>query len=169
MIGRTDYYGYHNWRSKLVCYSDKLSKLTNLPCYHMEWRLQSHAAIKAEGVFGVDDLMYFEHRKFWAKKLRLCELDYIKFGKRLLHQNFNTPSRYRTDYRGRRINLNELHARSEIRIIDYDRPDWSELPPVTLMEILVAVKDKVRNVKDFLIPLGAAHLLPVCPRRPTVR
>lgn len=161
----TDYIGYRNWRSKIVGYSDRPSKVSGFPCYHLEWRFQSHKAIIALGISSIDDLLFFNHRAFWARRLRLYEIHYIKFGKRLTHTHFNTPSRHR-EYCGTKVNLDERRAQFEIVRISYALADRSP-GDVSLMEILSGVKEKIGNVLDVLVPLDVRRFLPVCPRRPT--
>lgn len=161
----TDYIGYRNWRSKIVGYSDRPSKVSGLPCYHLEWRFQSHKAIIALGILSIDDLLFFNHRAFWETKLRLYEIDLVKLGKRLAHVHFNTPSRHR-QYCGIKVNLDERRAQFEIMRICYERADRSPRD-VSLMEILSGVNVNIGNVLDVLVPLDAKRFLPICPRRPS--
>ena len=58
----------------LVVYGDKPSKLASphagSPALHLEWRTAGSAALSKEGVVTLADLGAFDHKAFWAKKVR---------------------------------------------------------------------------------------------------
>jgi len=55
-----------------VIYADKPSKETGRPCCHLEWRLNSVAALESVGLIALDSCIDFDHRDFWSKRLHLC-------------------------------------------------------------------------------------------------
>jgi hypothetical protein len=65
----------------LTTYADRPSKLSNRhirdgdpPCLHIEWRVTGVAAMQKLGLFTVDDLIAFQHKKFWPKHVYLHAL-----------------------------------------------------------------------------------------------
>lgn len=65
----------------LAVYADKPSKLNNAqpadglpPCLHIEWRADGSAALEQLGIVSLDDLIRFDHRRFWNEHIRLYQL-----------------------------------------------------------------------------------------------
>lgn len=65
----------------LALYADRPSKLNNaqpsadaLPCLHVEWRASGSAALVQIGVVSLTDLIEFDHRSFWPKRLCMYQL-----------------------------------------------------------------------------------------------
>lgn len=54
-----------------VMYADQPSKETGRPCCHLEWRLNSVAALESVGLVALDSCIDFDHRNFWSKRLHL--------------------------------------------------------------------------------------------------
>jgi hypothetical protein len=82
----TYYYGRrtHNGKRRShvqVVYCDSPSKLHNArppegspPCLHIEWRATGSAALERLGIVSLQDLIRFNHERFWNKHIRLYEL-----------------------------------------------------------------------------------------------
>lgn len=73
---RTD--GENRRNNVLAVYADKPSKLNNaqpsadaLPCLHVEWRVTGAAALANHGIVGLEDLIHFDHLRFWDKNILL--------------------------------------------------------------------------------------------------
>ncbi|SDG97578.1 hypothetical protein SAMN04487926_101480 [Paraburkholderia steynii] len=64
----------HKRPQNFVTYADKPSKLNGQPCCHLEWRFCGPAALGDIGLFSLDDCIAFDHRGFWAERLRLFAL-----------------------------------------------------------------------------------------------
>ena len=65
----------------LAMYCDKPSKINNArpsisatPCHHFEWRASGSDTLSRLGIVSIEDLIHFNHGKFWDKHLRLYEL-----------------------------------------------------------------------------------------------
>ena len=62
----------------LAVYADKPSKLNNAqpqdsapPCFHFEWRSTGGAALERFGIASIDDLIQFDHKKFWDENIHI--------------------------------------------------------------------------------------------------
>jgi len=63
-------------------------------CLHLEWRLRALRAVRAVGIESGRDLVGFNHRDFWRKRLLLFDVDRQRLGR--LIRNSNTGRRGRT-------------------------------------------------------------------------
>ncbi len=82
----TWYYGRRSGQAKasanvMALYSDKPSKLNNARplvgapyCFHREWRATGSAALVHIGLVSLDDLINFDHERFWDTYLRMYQL-----------------------------------------------------------------------------------------------
>ena len=77
----TFYCGGRRSPSVLALYSDKPSKLNNarpleddLRCAHQELRITGEAAVAECGIVSIDDLIRFDHAKFWSENLRFYKI-----------------------------------------------------------------------------------------------
>ena len=82
----TYYYGRrtHNGKRRShvqVVYCDSPSKLNNAqppeaspPCLHIEWRATGSVALDRVGITCLEDLIRFDHERFWNKHIRLYDL-----------------------------------------------------------------------------------------------
>ena len=69
-------------RNSHTIYSDRPSKVTGEEfCCHLEWRISGRPAVRAAGFESLVDLLEFDHRAFWEKKLRLRAIDKQKLGR----------------------------------------------------------------------------------------
>lgn len=65
----------------LAVYADRPSKLGNArpakgtpPCLHIEWRVSGSPALEGYGIVSLDDLIQFDHPRFWNEHIRLYQL-----------------------------------------------------------------------------------------------
>lgn len=65
----------------LAVYADRPSKLQNArpaadlpPCLHIEWRASGSNALASLGIIGLDDLIRFDHQRFWGLHVRMYQL-----------------------------------------------------------------------------------------------
>ncbi len=68
--------GYH--RNCIVAYSDRPSKITGQLCTKIEWKARGARACRDKGIDTWNDLLRFDHRRFWSKRLRLEYVDTAK-------------------------------------------------------------------------------------------
>jgi hypothetical protein len=79
---------------QMVMYDDKPCRVTGeVDCVHLEWRAQRHRSAVRAGAETIEDLLAFDHRAFWDRKLRLLELDYSKLGRAHLRHHGLTKRR----------------------------------------------------------------------------
>lgn len=74
----------------LVLYSDLPSKLTDLPCSHIEVRLNAPRVLRTHGIESVGDLLNFDFRGFFARWLVLVEPDMRRLGREWLRARMET-------------------------------------------------------------------------------
>lgn len=68
----TTYMGTTYGGNEMVAYSDDKSKVRpESPVVHLEWRIQGDRALKRANIKSMMELTEFNHRAFWAKRLRL--------------------------------------------------------------------------------------------------
>ncbi len=77
--------------TNLAAYHDKRCKLTGEPyCVHVEWRLSGRQACQHAGIESAANLLDFDHRTFWEKRLTLASIDLQRLGR--LHRKYRTSS-----------------------------------------------------------------------------
>lgn len=76
---RTD--GEKRRSNVLAVYADKPSKLNNArpssensPCLHIEWRATGSGTLERLGIVTLDDLIQFDHQRFWDRHVLLFRL-----------------------------------------------------------------------------------------------
>jgi hypothetical protein len=77
----TLYTGPRTAANVVVIYADKPSKISGEPCVHTEWRAKGVAALRCAEIHSVQDLLTFDHRRFWRDRLILCDIDRRKLGR----------------------------------------------------------------------------------------
>jgi hypothetical protein len=105
----TRYDGPRRAPNRLVLYPCEHSRVTGeLDALHLEWRLGRKRAVRAAGIHTVSDLIAFDHRAFWKKRLVLADIDPGALGKVINNRNAGTRSRSITpwDLRTGRAHLN---------------------------------------------------------------
>ena len=72
--GETRYDARRRSANVTALYGDRASKVTGeLFCLHVEWRCNRANALRRLGINSINDLVDFDHRAFWRKRLLLCE------------------------------------------------------------------------------------------------
>ena len=56
---------------EVALYSDKPSKVSGQPCFHMDWRVIGTVALKRAGLATVSAILDLEHKIFWNERLAL--------------------------------------------------------------------------------------------------
>jgi hypothetical protein len=70
--------------NKLVVYPEEFSRVTGeADCLHIEWRTTGARATRAIGIESPRDLLRFDYRGFWQKRLLLYDVDRRKLGRML--------------------------------------------------------------------------------------
>jgi hypothetical protein len=115
--GETRYDAGGQARNRLVLYAEDHSRVTGeLNCIHIEWRVRSPRAIRAAGINSVKNLLDFDHRAFWQKRLLLCKVDWRHLGLLIRNRRMGTKRRssrtYRTDAHLMDGRAGEVYARS---------------------------------------------------------
>ena len=79
--GNAFYCGGRRSPSVLTVYADKPSKLNNArppegapPCAHQEFRKTGEGAVAESGIVSVNDLIHFDHLRFWNESLRFYKI-----------------------------------------------------------------------------------------------
>jgi hypothetical protein len=79
----------------LVLYADDHTRATGeLYCVHIEWRVKRLRAMRAAGINSGQDLLEFDHRAFWQRRLLLYTVNRSRLGRLL--RNRVTGKRRRT-------------------------------------------------------------------------
>ena len=82
MHGNGCYFGGRRWgRRQFVMYWDRPSKIIDAPCLHIEMRLSGKAQCRRSNVGTFHHLLDHDHGDFWAKTLRLEEVNLCKLGR----------------------------------------------------------------------------------------
>lgn len=73
--------GGNRQNNVLAVYADQPSKLHNArpvsdlpPCLHIEWRASASTALARLGIICLDDLIRFDHQRFWENHVRMYQL-----------------------------------------------------------------------------------------------
>jgi hypothetical protein len=136
--------------NKLVFYRNQYSRITGeLICLHLEWHLNGLKPVQAAGIESGQDLLEFNHRQFWQKRLLLFDVDRRRLGR--LIRNRITGKRSRASEikqtGGFKINIDgrtgEVHTRA------YD----------TVQELIDRFKAS-NQIHRALVPISSEGLLP---------
>jgi hypothetical protein len=76
----TTYSGQRKANLRFAWYSDRLSKITNEPCLHLEARHQGVVACRRAGIYTPADLIHFDHRAHWQRYLACYRIDFAQLG-----------------------------------------------------------------------------------------
>ena len=83
-LGDMLYLGRPTDKIRPAAYGDQACRHTGHPhCFHIEFRLKGMQTLNRAGIYSVTDLLNFDHRAFWERRLLLAELDYGYFGRML--------------------------------------------------------------------------------------
>jgi hypothetical protein len=100
--GVTRYDGPRSAPNITVVYGSKPCRITGeVYCVHVDWRAKGRRAVQSIGIETEQDLLQFDHREFWRKKLMLVDIDEERLGRYI--RNCSTGSRSRNN--GRSANL----------------------------------------------------------------
>ena len=141
-------------KNMLVSYSDLPSRHSeHAYCTHVEWRLWGGRALERIGIYQIADLLEFDFRAFWKKKLIWNAIDQSQLGRRCCAKESGKLRRKRIiDEFGRDYDLYNGHFAMKIA---------GEHP--LIQGSTQAVIDAYRNEIDIekcLIPIDVEHLLP---------
>jgi hypothetical protein len=80
--------------NKIVFYQEEFTRVTGeLHCLHLEWHLNGVRSLRSAGIHSLADLLQFDHRGFWRKRLLLFEIDAEKLGRLVRNKRNRTRSR----------------------------------------------------------------------------
>jgi hypothetical protein len=149
----TRYDGERRARNMIVFYREGQSRITGeLNCLHLEWRLNGREAVRNAGIESGQDLLEFNHRAFWQKRLQLYDVDRHRLG-RLINNRVHGTRRRTSEFeqRGRyRINLDGRTGENHLASHD------------TIQELVDHLKGSLRleRVHRALVPISTESLLP---------
>jgi hypothetical protein len=83
-------YDAGRWAPNVIAsYREDHSRITGeVNCLHLEWRLTGVKAMRGAGIESGQDLLGFDHRQFWQKRLLLRNADQERLG-RLIRNRVN--------------------------------------------------------------------------------
>jgi hypothetical protein len=103
--------------NSLVLYPESFSRLTGeVACLHLEWRANNRRAVISAGITSGGDLVSFDHRGFWRKRLLLARCDPDRLGRILRNkaQRRKRKKSYRLDSKTGTILLNSVGTIQEL-------------------------------------------------------
>ena len=139
--------------NRIVFYREEHSRITGeLASLHLEWRLNGLKAVRSAGIESGQDLLEFDHRQFWQKRLLLYEVDCQRLGRLI-----------RNCLSGKRSRVSAIKQTSGYRVnIDGRTGETHRRVAGTVQELIDSfqrVRERVR-VKRALSPLSNETLLP---------
>ena len=88
--------------NKIVFYRTQYSRITGeVNCLHLEWHGNGKKAVQALGIKTGEDLLKFNHRAFWQKRLRLYRVDEDRLGRLVRNRKSGKRSRVSNNLDGR--------------------------------------------------------------------
>jgi len=149
-----------NAANRIALYTDDHSRITGeMNVLHIEWRKVGKPSLRQLGINSLDDLLAFDQRQFWAKKLVAFEFDPEKLGRLDHNQRCNTPrSRSPNDFRRGTIMIAACSTSQDIlrryrklrldsAIIRFDMTSWlPEINPKTRCSTVSADELTIRPV-----------------------
>ena len=158
-FGQTRYDARRSAPNLLVLYPDDHTRVTGeLNCLHIEWRAKGVRATRAAGINTPEDLLVFNHRAFWQKRLVFYSVNRRQLGR--LIRNRATGRRRRTPeiicetpatiQKGKFQYRIDIEARTgEVFARSYD----------TVQQLIDALK-RLCRIHRALIPISNEMLLP---------
>ena len=140
-VQTTRYTGPREAPNNLVNYNNRPSKTTGeVDCLKLEWRITGVAALRRAGLTSLDDILRIDHREFWARRLKLFDIDTVALGRR--YSNWISKSRRRgpCDMDGS-LGASILHINRTVQVV------------------LGTFRQRF-DVRACLRPLSVTHLLP---------
>lgn len=106
--GQTRYDGGRCAPNQITLYRAQYSRVTGeLNCLHLEWRLNTLASVQNAGITSGVHLFEFDHRQFWARRMRLVSADPEKLGRCIRNRVNGTKSRTPEPGNNRFVNLDQ--------------------------------------------------------------
>jgi hypothetical protein len=153
-LGGTRYDAARRAPNKTVLYQDKFSRVTGeLNCVHLEWRLNGLKAVRNAGIESGQDLLEFNHRTFWQKRLRLYDVDRRRLGRLIRNRAHGTRRRTSEDtVLANRFKVNLDGMTAEGHVGSYD----------TVQELVDHLTGSLHlnRVHRALVPISTESLLP---------
>jgi hypothetical protein len=135
-------------------YRDEFSRVTGeLNCVHLEWRLSGLRAVRNAGIESGQDLVEFNHRQFWQKRLLLYDVDPRRLGRLIrnhVHGTRRRTSEYQTYSNGSRVNLDGWTGQGQADAYD------------TIQQLIDHLTGELHleRVHRALVPVSTESLLP---------
>lgn len=94
-------------------YKEKFSRITGeLYCLHVEWRAHGVRGVRSIGIHSPADLLNFDHRQFWQKRLRFYDVEPERLGRHLRMRASGQRGR------GRPYDDDQLRGEITLRCVD---------------------------------------------------
>ena len=119
----TRYDGPRRAANLVIAYIENYSRITGEPyCLHVEWRTKGARAVRGMGIYSPADLVNFDHRAFWQKRLRLVDVDPEQLGRLVRNRHdggkSRTPKFQTRKWDGLRWNTDEYYGRAMLHSCD---------------------------------------------------
>jgi hypothetical protein len=134
-------------------YPDGFSRVTGeLNCVHLEWRLSGLKAVRNAGIESGQDLLEFNRRQFWQKRLLLYDVDPRRLGRLIRNHARGTRRRSSEDeVWAERFRVNLDGRTGENHLASHD----------TIQELLDHLRSlHLERVHRALVPISTESLLP---------
>jgi hypothetical protein len=135
----------------IACYREGHSRITGeVNCLHLEWRLNALKAVRSIGIETGADLLEFDHRQFWQKRLLLFTADKERLGRLIRNRPHGRKSRMSRieQFGSYKINMDKRTGDVQIRSHD------------TIQELIDDLGSSYR-IQRALVPISNEVLLPV--------
>jgi hypothetical protein len=152
---QTRYDGPRYAANGVVFYPQPRSRITGASdIVHLEWRLNRLMAVRAAGIRSGRDLLNFDHRAFWQKRLLLFDVKAGRLGR--LRRNSVTRKRSRAEHpNDARI------GQIMINCVEQESRDW------TVQELIDLFRSSYR-MERALQPIDIEHWLPGSSTTPVI-
>jgi hypothetical protein len=99
-LAQTRYDASRSAPNRIVYYKEESSRITGevTSLLHLEWRVKGVRALRRLGIESVVDLGKFDHRLFWADRLRLVDISSKRLGLIIRNRIDGTKSRVATQF-----------------------------------------------------------------------
>jgi hypothetical protein len=153
--GATRYSGPRRAPNVLADYSDRPSKETGeVDCLHLEWRIRGREALCRSGFVSVRDLLDIDHREFWARRLKMFDIEPAVLGRS--YHNWWRKTRRRKLWIIR-------YPLGNGRFLDYDMDNRAGdiiLRGLGSVQEVIDVYGRKFRLSPCLQPISVDHLLP---------
>jgi hypothetical protein len=136
--------------NKLVLYRESHTRVTGeVACLHLEWRAKGLKAVRAAGIKSGRDLLKFDHRQFWKKRLLLYSVEPERLGRLIRNRASGGRSRRSEIKQTNRFRVNIDRRTGEVHVRARD----------TVQELIDQIGASSR-VRRALVPISGETLLP---------